>query len=162
MTDRIYFGVSSKIVSEKIINVSASGVAFDFGVQYKTDIGLNIGVALRNLGTSMQFNGTDLEQRVYMPTYVDKPVARAEDLRIVSQAFEMPTTMDIGVAYTYKPMEGHQVIAMGNFRNNHFGMDTYGVGLEYNFSMEGIKLSARGSASVAEDVEANKFRFMEG
>lgn len=161
MTDRILFGVNSKIVHEKIINVSASGIAFDFGVQYKTDIGLNIGVALRNLGTSMQFNGTNLEQRVYLPNYVDKPVARAEDLSIVSQTFEMPTVMDIGLAYTYKPMEGHQVIAMANFRNSQFYMDTYGAGLEYNFSMEGIKLSARGSATASQDVEANKFRFMD-
>jgi len=161
MTDRIFFGFTTKLVSESIVNTSANGVAFDFGVQYKSDIGLNLGVALRNLGTSMQFDGSDLERRVYLPGYVDDPVSSQEDLRIASQAFELPTTMDIGLAYTYEIVEGHQILAMGNFRNNHFGMDSYGAGLEYTFSMEGLRVCARGAASLAHDVEAEKFRFMD-
>ncbi|MBN1781450.1 PorV/PorQ family protein [bacterium] len=161
MTDRIYFGITGKLVSESIINTSATGVAFDFGVQYKSDIGLRLGVALRNLGTSMTFNGSDLERRVYFPGYVSQPVGRAEDLRITAASFELPTTMDIGLAYAYEPVEGHEIVAMGNFRNNHFGMDGYGAGLEYNFIMEGFKVSVRGAASISNDVEEETFRFMD-
>lgn len=161
MTDRIYFGTTVKMVSEKIMHMQASGVAFDFGVQYKSDIGLQLGVALRNLGTSMKFAGTDVERQVYLPGAVADQIARPEALAIPLQSFEIPTTMDIGVSYVINPLEGHDVTVMGNFRNNHFGMDGYGAGVEYTFSMEGLKLSLRGSASVAHDVEEEKFRFMD-
>jgi len=161
MTDRIYFGVTSKIISEKIMHMQATGVAFDFGVQYKSEIGLQLGVALRNLGTSMKFEGTDVERQVYLPGAVDAPIARPEALAIPTQSFEIPTTMDIGLSYVISPLEGHDVTIMGNFRNNHFGMDGYGAGLEYTYSMEGLKIALRGAASVANDVDEEKIRFMD-
>lgn len=161
MTDRIFFGLTAKMISENIMNVSATGIAFDFGVQYATEINLKLGVALRNLGTSMRFDGSDLERRVFIPGYVDDPVASAENLRIISQAFELPTTIDIGVSYTMNPMEGHAVTTMGNFRNHHFGFDGYGVGVEYMFETENIAISLRGAASLAHNVEENKFIFMD-
>ena len=34
MTDRIRFGTNVKVISESVADVSASGVAFDFGIQY--------------------------------------------------------------------------------------------------------------------------------
>ena len=160
MTDRIFFGFTTKIINESIMNVSATGVAFDFGVQYRAASGVMLGVCLRNLGTSMAFDGTDLEQRVYIPGYVEDPIAAAEDLRIKSQPFEMPTTMDIGIAYAFKPMEGHSLTAMANFRNNHFGLDNYGGGVEYQLTMEKFVFSLRGAASVNHDPEENKFYFM--
>lgn len=160
MTDRILFGVTSKIVSERIMEVSASGVAFDFGVQYKTEMGLEIGVSLRNMGTGMKFDGSNLEQRVDMPNYVSQPIGQKEDLRIVSQEFEFPTTLDIGVAYQYDIADGHSLTAMGNFKNHHFGFDEYGAGLEYNFKMDKMAISLRGGAAAQFDPDSNKLYYM--
>ncbi|MBN2103640.1 PorV/PorQ family protein [bacterium] len=161
MTDRINIGVTGKLVSEKIMNTSATGMAFDFGVQYQSDIGLQIGVALRNLGTRMRFDGTDLEKRVYLPTYTEDPIAGKEALRIVSQPVEFPTTMDIGLSYTFEPSEGHQCTGMVNFRDNHFGFDQYGAGLEYQYSMPAFRIAVRTGGSVAHDVEDNCYRIMD-
>jgi hypothetical protein len=44
-TDRVLFGGTANVVTERIASVSANGVAFDFGVQYLT--GWN-GPALRH------------------------------------------------------------------------------------------------------------------
>ena len=34
MTDKIHFGTNVKLISEKIGEVSATGFAFDFGLEY--------------------------------------------------------------------------------------------------------------------------------
>lgn len=158
MTNRINIGVTSKLISEKIINTSATGVAFDFGVQFRSDIGLEIGVTLRNFGTGMKFDGTDLERQVDLQTYAEDPIAAKEALRIVSQPVEFPTTMDIGFSYRYRPSMRHQCITMLNFRNNHFGFDQYGAGLEYQYSLQGFQMTARTGGSVFHDVEDNRYR----
>jgi hypothetical protein len=154
MTDRILFGVTAKIVSERIINVSATGVAFDFGVQYNTQMGLKLGVSLRNLGTGMKFGGSDLERQVNITN-----IAQQEALQIVSQQFEFPTTFDLGVAYTYKLMGGQSLTGMANFQNHHFGFDGYGAGLEYMLKMDKFAISLRGGATAQQDPEKNKLRF---
>jgi hypothetical protein len=159
MTDRIFFGFTTKLVSERIMNVSATGMAFDFGVQYNTQMGLKLGVVLKNLGSSMRFDGSALEQTINMPGYLDEPYAQQENLRIISQSFEMPTTMDIGLAYTLNPIEHHSITAMANFRNHQFGMDGFGGGLEYTFKMEKFAASLRGGAMASQDVENGKIIF---
>jgi hypothetical protein len=131
MTDRILFGVTTKLVSERIMTVSATGFAFDFGVQYNTDI----------------------------PNYLDQPISQQEALQIVSQSFEMPTTMDIGLSYTMNPVEHHSVTIMGDFRNHQFGMDSFGGGLEYTFKMDKFAASLRGGAMASQDVENGKIVF---
>lgn len=156
MTDRIYFGATTKIVSEQIENVSATAVGFDFGVQYNTRKGLKLGVALRNLGSSLRFNGSDLERRVHLPGHVDNPVGQAEDLRIVAQSAELPTTMDIGLSYTYQLFEGNSITLMGNFQNYQFGYDKYGTGLEYRFQMDKVAFALRGAVTAAHDVDNGK------
>jgi opacity protein-like surface antigen len=159
MTDRIRFGVTMKIVSEKIINVSASGMGLDFGVQYNTLMGLRLGVALRNIGTGMRFDGSDMERRVYQPNSVDKPIGQAEDLRIVAQSFEMPTTMDIGISYTRNLSFDHSVTVMGNFQSYQFGYDRYGMGLEYTFHRDRLELALRCGLTYAQDADNGKWMF---
>jgi hypothetical protein len=156
MTDRIRFGFTTKIVSEKIMNVSAAGAAFDFGVQYNALKGLKLGVALRNIGTSMRYDGSDLEKRVFPPNYVDKPFGQAEDLRITAQSFEMPTTLDIGIAYTCSLTFGQAVTVMGDFQSYQFGYDRYGVGLEYTFHGKMMDVSLRSGLTAAQDEDTGK------
>ena len=62
LTDRIRAGVNVNLVTEQISRSSASGVAFDAGIQYNGLVGmkgLQLGVALRHLGPNMKFDGPD-------------------------------------------------------------------------------------------------------
>ena len=55
-SDRVQFGANFKLVTETIMNTSASGMAVDLGVQYKfPDMPLHIGVVLKNLGSRMEY-----------------------------------------------------------------------------------------------------------
>ena len=132
MTDRIFVGVNGKLVSEKIINCSASTFAFDVGVQYVTSVGLKMGVVLKNLGAPLRFDGTDLERRVSLPDV--KPGTPDRNLRIVSEKYELPSLFEIGLSYGLKPIEKTNIQIMANFRNDNFANDlvTGGVEMDYN------------------------------
>jgi hypothetical protein len=153
MTDRIKFGVCLNVVSEQIMRVSATGVSFDAGVQYATSPdGFRMGVVLRNLGTDMVFNGPDLEQEVIPPG--TEPGTRQEPWRAPLASFEMPTQMEMGIAYGLLRSETMKLTVGGSFLNDNFSFDQYRLGAELEF-MNMFYL--RGSYAIAEDPENNKF-----
>jgi hypothetical protein len=95
-TDRIHGGVTAKFISERIMRTSAEGLAFDFGVQYVSkESGINLGVALKNLGPQMSFDGPDMEHFVSVPG--QDPGSRDRALRLPGAAFELPSTLEIGL-----------------------------------------------------------------
>lgn len=98
MTDRINFGVTTNLVYEGFANVSTSGLAFDAGVQYQDFLnlsGLRIGVALRNIGTSMTYDGSGLFREARVPD-ADRANTR---YKIAAADADMPTIIDLAVAY---------------------------------------------------------------
>jgi hypothetical protein len=130
-TDRIYGGVTLKVVSEKIQRTSASGMAFDVGVQYLSEFGVKLGVALKNLGPAMSYDGPDLEY--FTSLTGQEPGARPRAVRLSGAEFEMPSTLEIGIGYDYAMAEGHNLGVMGTFQNSNFGNDEFRAGLEYSF-----------------------------
>lgn len=131
-TDRIYGGVTAKLVTEKIMRTSASGMAFDFGVQYRSgETGIQLGVTLKNIGGGMKYDGPDLERFVNLPNV--EPGSRQRPLRVVSAGFEFPTTLEIGIAYPYVINEKNAISVLANFQNANFDADEYRFGIEYNY-----------------------------
>lgn len=131
-TDRIYGGITAKLVSENVIRTSASGIAFDFGVQYgSSEVPIRLGIALKNLGPSMKFDGPDMEYFADIPG--QDPGSRPRALRLPGAEFELPSTLEIGVGYDYKLADQHALVLSGDFLNNNFGSDEYRVGAEYNY-----------------------------
>ena len=132
MTDRILFGITGKLVSEKIMRESAMGVGFDFGLQYMTGIsGLKLGVVLANLGPNMRFDGADLEHAVVLPG--TESGTEEEAIRTTLASFDLPSYLQLGLSYDY-PFNGqHLVTVMGNFQNNGYSWDQYNFGLEYSY-----------------------------
>lgn len=132
MTDRITFGITMNLVNESIRNMSASGIAFDFGVQYKNIMpGFNFGVTLKSLGPDMRFSGEDVEQTVTIAG--SEPGSRSRPASLLMASFDLPVTFEIGLGYNYSLTEDHAVNLYGDFQNFNFGNDQYKGGLEYNF-----------------------------
>jgi hypothetical protein len=132
LTDRISVGVTGNIISERIDRVSATGVAFDIGLQYSAFAsvsGLNIGIAIKNVGPAMSFSGSGL-LRAADPTDVNRPSA---PLQIQAASDELPSTIELGVGYSYQIEEEHVLSAATLFQNNNLSDDEYKVGLEYGF-----------------------------
>jgi hypothetical protein len=132
MTDRILFGTNVKMISEQITNENATGFAFDFGLQYIVGkSGLKFGVALKNLGPSMKFDGPDLEG-FYQPEGTPGGT-RNEPRRVTLGDFELPTSLSLGLSYDLGVGKNNGVTFSALFQNNSYSPDDYSLGLEYNF-----------------------------
>lgn len=75
MITRTYMGFNLKYIEEKIEKQFAKTCAFDFGMLHKTIFGLNIGVAIQNIGRGLKF---------------------------VSEEFPLPLNIKLGVSFNIK------------------------------------------------------------
>lgn len=132
VTDAISVGLTANFVTETLAQVSASGVAFDFGVIYNNlaDInGLSIGVVAKNFGTEMTFDGTGLYQVVSEPPY---GVNRY--LTVQAAPFEMPFNFQLAAGYKRPLDEVNSLEFTGIYMNNNFSPDEYKFGAEYGYN----------------------------
>ncbi len=131
LTDRISVGLTANLVSERILEMSASGVAFNIGIQYQNlgTPGLNLGIAVKNIGTNMQFAGSNLLQRAE----AENGQRGTQFYSVEAASNEMPSSLEIGLGYTHKFDDQNLATVGGLFRNNNYQEDEYNVGVEYSF-----------------------------
>ena len=135
-------GFAATYVSEQINNISALGLAFDGGIQYVTGKkdNFHFGIVLHNIGTNMRFTGTGFAVNAEQPQSTPTFAVTAD---YPSDKFEMPTNLNIGMAYDMyldqnhlsgkDAVSQHRLTAYGNFTSNSFNNDYLGVGLEYGY-----------------------------
>lgn len=132
-------GITTKVISEAISNVSARGVALDMGVRYVTGEKRNVkfGITLRNVGPKMKYSGDGMTQKVFLN-------GQEFNLQHRSEGFELPALLSIGAGYdiyigaktdsaekTFKA--DHKITLCGDFQANSFGKDQVRLGAEYSF-----------------------------
>lgn len=132
LTDRIRAGVTAHFVTEDMYRVSASGAAFDIGVQYQGLAGmrgLSLGVTLRHLGGNMTYSGPGLTR------LADESGSKRDPqlLRVEAAGFSMPTSLELSAAYAQTFADLHALTVAGSFENNNFLSDQYRIGVEYGF-----------------------------
>lgn len=153
LTDRISVGLTANLISERIDRVSATGVAFNAGVQYSGFAnvqGLSIGVAVKNIGSGMQFDGAGLLR----PATVND-VLRPESLyKVVASTDELPSVIELAAGYNYTFDEENQVSVSSLFQNNNLSDDEYKFGLEYGYQN---MLFLRGGYNLAQETQANSY-----
>ena len=138
----IHAGGAIRIINESISNVSAQAVALDAGIRYITGDydRLKFGIALRNVGPKMKFEGDGLSQTVQI---------NGSELTVDqrSEGFEMPALLNIGASYdlyllgkvkpetvdeNWRPSDYRLTLA-GTFTSNSFTHDQVRVGAEFAF-----------------------------
>lgn len=132
-SNSIYGGFTVKVIDEAISNVSARGVCVDAGIQYVTGTNedrdnIRFGISLRNVGTDMKFGGDGLSTRLTAPTGNYQMTVEQR-----TEGFEIPSLLNIGASYDYKPAEDHRITAAANYNSNSFSNDQTSVGVEYAF-----------------------------
>jgi len=133
LTDRISVGITTNLVSERIDRVTATGVAFSAGIQYQNFgnlPGLSIGVAVKNIGPAMKFDGPGL-LREATATALSRP---ASFYKVEAASDELPSVIEFGVAYQYKLQEENVFTTSALFQNNNLSDDEYKLGLEYGYN----------------------------
>lgn len=130
--NKISVGILVRAISETLPDVSASGIAIDAGVQYVSGDKdeFKLGIALRNIGSPMEFGGEGLSFRTdapgSAPNYEITVNSRAED-------FELPSLLNIGLSYDFYFGETNFLRGIVNFTSNAFARDDIGVGAEFSF-----------------------------
>ncbi|MEK7251430.1 MAG: PorV/PorQ family protein, partial [Bacteroidota bacterium] len=133
LTDRISVGATATLISERFDRVSASGFAFSAGVQYSglaNVNGLSVGVAVKNIGPQMKFDGDGLLRQ----GIVNDVLRPGSFYKVEAASFELPSTIEIGLAYNYTMTDDNYLTLNGVFQNNNFDADKYKVGVEYNYA----------------------------
>ena len=142
LTDAISAGGTFKVIAEHIDQVFSTGVAFDVGIQYAGlggIPGLHLGVAVKNIGPQMQFDGPGL--------YGSATRADGErpEQKYKSEAakYELPSLFEIGLGYQQSLQEDLKLDITSSFTNKNLGLDEYRVGGELSFAVEGFQLFGR-------------------
>ncbi|MEX2115575.1 MAG: PorV/PorQ family protein [Bacteroidota bacterium] len=143
LSDRISVGINMKLVSEKVQDVSASTTAFDVGVQYFRLAGiggLNLAIAVKNIGSPMKYEGPGLLVRA-----IGSESNRPEQFyKVEAGTFELPSSVEIGVAYSsmFNEMLGYKL--SGVFSNDDIYQNSVKIGTELSFSTQGVEVAVRG------------------
>ncbi len=121
MTYQVQFGITSKLVYERVFEVSATGVAFDIGFMYQPGWqGLSLGLSIMNYGPTMKFSGDGFNRPL------DGRQGAAE-----GSSFDLPSQFNFGVAYDAVQSERSVATLSGNFRSNNYSQDVWQGGLEF-------------------------------
>ncbi len=131
-TDRVLFGLTTNFVNERIRSASATGVSFDFGVQYVTGYrGLRLGMAMKNFGPSMEFGGDDFNVNLRPPD--TDPTSSNRTLAFTSASFEQPSFFSLGATIDVVKNANSRLALMSAFQNNNFVGDNYSGGAEWSY-----------------------------
>ncbi|MBI5474394.1 MAG: PorV/PorQ family protein [Ignavibacteriae bacterium] len=132
LSDRIAVGVTTNLISERMGDVSATGVAFNVGVVYDNFAsidGLSLGVVVKNIGPQMKFDGSGLLNQATVAGQKRSP----QSYLVQAASFELPSTFEFGVGYK-RSFEGDNSLQLStSFQNNNFSDDEYKLGLEYAY-----------------------------
>jgi hypothetical protein len=140
LTDRISIGLTFHYISETIGQVSAPGFGVNAGVQYKDigDIsGLDFGLAINNIGPQMTFGGPGLLVKASPIGSLSTPSDAFQQppnyYSIDAAAFDLPSSIDVGLGYKLDLDNLNAVQVSGTFENNNFSGDIYNIGAEYGY-----------------------------
>lgn len=132
LSDRISVGATFNIITEKIMSTSANGFAVSAGIQY-TGLalpGLNLGVVVKNVGSSLTFDGSDLYRHATLTDNPDRPI---DYYAIKAAPAEIPTYLEVGLSYQSNFDESNSLTFAGNFQSQNYSDDMFLLGGEYAF-----------------------------
>lgn len=131
ITDRISVGTNLKIISESIENTSAVGVGLDMGVQYRFNDRLSMGATIKNVGTNMQYTGSDLQTTTNIPGALQG--SSGGSYQVVTEPFQLPSYFEMSLAYNYNFNEQNNMMLGATYSVNNSYEDVAHFGLEYGF-----------------------------
>ncbi|MBI1796570.1 MAG: PorV/PorQ family protein [Candidatus Eisenbacteria bacterium] len=135
MTDRVNFGGTLTYISERVLQETAAGVAFDFGFQYDPDYnGMRLGMAMKNFGPNSEFGGSDFERLQHVSG--DDPQASGRSLSLGSAKFELPSSFQFAVSYPIVHGPQGSFTIHGLYLNNSFAVDEGRIGAEYMYKKD--------------------------
>ncbi len=132
LSDRISVGLTANLITERISDVSASGVAFNVGIIYDNlaDFsGLSLGVVVKNIGPQMRYDGSGLYQLADVQDQNRPP----QYYKIEAASFELPSSIELGLGYKSAMGSEGNLLLSTSYQSNNFSDDEYRLGAEYSY-----------------------------
>lgn len=148
LSDNTSVGMNVNYIREGFGRVTASGTAFDLGVQYKGLLGrenLDVGFTLKNFGSPVKYDGPGLGVFAE-PSDADRP---SEYYKLDAAAFDLPFTFDMAVSYK---VAGADVGA--TYTSNYYSTDELKLTVGYQFEGLGSVGVGLQSSGAAQEIEA--------
>lgn len=125
------FGVTAKYINQRIWTETATGVAFDFGVFYKTPIeGLTMGSSISNFGGDMSMGGRNLNE-IVDPDPNNEGVTNIP-VQYETDAFPLPQLFRFGLAYQLRS-ENYSMAVATDLMHPTGSTESINSGLELGF-----------------------------
>ncbi len=132
LTDRISVGTNLKMISETIMNTSATGFAIDIGVQYKFNSQLSLGAAVKNVGPNMQYTGPDLVSAISIPG-TNIGTSSTGSYMVETETFQVPSYFELSLGYKYDINAQNDLLVASTFTANNSLEDLVNLGIEYGY-----------------------------
>ena len=152
LSDNTSVGMNVNYIREGFGRVTASGTAFDLGVQYKGLLGrenLDVGFTLKNFGSPVKYDGPGLGVFAE-PSDADRP---SEYYKLDAAAFDLPFTFDMAVSYK---VAGADVGA--TYTSNYYSTDELKLTVGYQIEglgSVGVGLQSSGAAQEIDDADGD-------
>lgn len=132
LTANFSFGGSFKVIGEKIHRESSHGFAFDFGTMLYTGFrSLRLGMNISNMGAEMKFDGPDLN--VPFTPDPSNPNQDPFSSRMQTDAYDLPLTFRIGLAYDLEIGSNSTVVLSGEVKHPNDNIQKGSLGAEFNW-----------------------------
>jgi hypothetical protein len=131
LTDAISFGSNVKYVTEQLGSMKANAIVFDFGLQYRTKYNIDFGLSLKNIGSKLQYSGSEIEFDSSIPNANPNATTRKTKLDMASH--EMPTSFNMGLVYNYDVNKENALDFAGQYSVNSYDIDKFLFGAEYTW-----------------------------
>jgi hypothetical protein len=130
LTEQFSFGVTGKFVSLGIYDLTASGIAFDFGTLYRPGIlGMRIAFGVQNLSAPFKYTGPGL---VHSGQINSQSGQQEPDAELEANEATLPLTFRAGISSDV--LEGndmHALLVAAEFTTTATSNEGVGIGAEY-------------------------------
>ncbi len=156
LTERFSLGITAKYIKEQIWEAQASNIGFDLGILYNVGVeDLRIGMAVLNLGPTMQFSGKSLESRV---DPADWPLSKEPlGFELQSQEYNLPLHFSLGLSKKIDITDNSKTIVAISLNNGNDTGESYSVGFDYIWNDIGLRAGYRSGYEDVGDVAGLSF-----
>ncbi len=133
LTNRFSMGFTAKYIRQQIWHMTASTIAFDIGILFKTDFNwLTLGMNISNFGPKMQYSGKDI-----FVNYDFSPEQHGDNENIFANLqtdkWDLPLLFRFGVAMEILNHEMNQLTVAVEARHPNDNTENVSFGMEYGF-----------------------------
>ena len=134
LTDNFSIGFNPKFIYQSIWRMSASTLALDIGVQYRTPFdGAILAMSISNFGPKMQLLGSST-QVLYDPDINSSGNNSSIPANIQTDTWDLPLTFRVGIGYQPLNMEDNKVTVSLDALHLSDNYESVNVGAEYSYA----------------------------